>query len=219
MNGNNVIEARKGKQGITHIVSKGNGEKETIKYSAIRGSLSWPTPSSPGCSFILGEEYLYRSETIQRGVIHVLSEKLYEGISLDMMFSKLTDEVSRLHCETIYTDMNYAYVDFIEAYESFRNEKKIRLGYLDQAPFADNYMVGVSKIQDWLKNKRLHNPPAESAVHKELKIFSREDLGASPEINFPAINSLRYAVAAFDKYKPVRSSNRWKRRRRNAMVV
>jgi len=214
----NVIKARKDKGRIVHLVANENGKTGTARWAAIRGGLSWPTGSSAAYSCILAEDLNYAPEIDQRGRIYMLSENLYEGVSLDMMFSKLTDEVTQFHCETIYTNTEESFVDFIEAYADFRSEKRVSLGSLDQAPFADNCMVGVSIIQDWIRTSRMEIPTG-SLIYEELSMFSRQDIDDSPEVKYPAINGLRFALAAFCKSKPPRTSNRWRKGRRNAMTV
>jgi len=217
----NVIEARKSKNQITHIVAKQNGGTESLRYSAIRGGLSWPAGTMPGYHCILAEDFIYfdRDEGgDQRGKLHLLSEYEYPGMSIDAMFAKLTDDVTQLHCGEVYADTKEEYQDYLEAYESYRYDKKVRLGRLDQAPFAENFQLGIALITDWLRTGRLVLPE-QSIVREQLKQVSKQDLDESPENKFYAINGLRFVVAAFHKFKPVRHGGAFKSRRRSAMAI
>lgn len=217
----NVIDARKSRNGVTHIVAKQDGGTEIKKYSAIiRGGLVWPVGSMPAYHCIVGESFVYfdRDEAeSQRGKLHLLSECEYPGLSIDTMLAKLTDNVTQLYCDTVYADIAEKYQDYLEAYENYRYEKKVRLGRLDQAPFADNFQLGVSLINDWLRTGRLILPE-QSIVREQLKRISKQELDDKPEEKFYGINGLRFAIAAFHKFKPVRHSGR-RRGRRNAMAI
>ena len=216
----NVIDARKSRNGVTHIVAKQDGGTEIKKYSAIRGGLVWPVGSMPAYHCIVGESFVYfdKDETeSQRGKLHLLSECEYPGLSIDTMLAKLTDNVTQLYCDTVYADIAEKYQDYLEAYENYRYEKKVRLGRLDQAPFADNFQLGVSLINDWLRTGRLILPE-QSIVREQLKRISKQELDDKPEEKFYGINGLRFAIAAFHKFKPVRHSGR-RRGRRNAMAI
>jgi hypothetical protein len=104
------------------------------------------------------------------------------------------------------------------AYEQYRFDKKIYLGRLEQAPFAENFQLSIALINDWLKTCRLELPE-HSIARQQLKRISKQELDDKPENKFYAINGLRYAVAAFHKFKPVRHGGRWKRNRRGAMAI
>ena len=220
----NVVDTRKSKNGVTHIVANNDGGTEIKKYSAIRGGLSWPAGTMPAYHCIVGEGFVYfdRNEGgDQRGKLHLLAEHEYSGMSIDQMFDKLTDNVVQLNCGTIYThteEEQAAYADYQEAYRDFCYKKKVSLGWLDQAPFADNFQLGIALINDLVKTGRLVLPE-QSIVREQLKRISKEDLDESPENKFYAINGLRFAVAAFHKFKPVKHGGAWKRNRRSAMAI
>ena len=216
----NVIEAKKSKKWITHIVAKQDGGTERKEDSAIRGGLSWPMGVIPGYHCILGEEYVYTNrddKKVQRGKLHLLGEYEYLDTSIDMMFAKLADDVVQLHCGTVYTHTNEEYQDYLEAYRDFCYAKKVSLGRLDQAPFAENFQLGISLIKDWWRTGRLVLPE-QSIVREQLKRIFKQELNDKPEDKFYAINGLRFAVAAFHKFKPVRHRTAYKQRL-NAMSV
>jgi hypothetical protein len=217
----NVIEARKSKNRITHVVAKQDGGTESLIYSAVRGGLSWPAGTMPGYHCILGEEYIYINKDeaeSQRGKLHLLSEHEYPGMSIDMMLARLTDDVTQLHCGEVYADTKEEYQDYLESYQDFCYKKKVSLGRIEQAPFADNFQLGISLINDWLRTGRLVLPE-QSIVREQLKRISKQELDDKPENKFYAINGLRSAVAAFHKFRPVRHSGAWKNRRRSAMAI
>jgi len=218
---NNVIEARKSKKCITHIVAKQDGSTESFSYSAVRGGLSWPMGTMPGYHCILGEEHIYFDRDDlrnQRGKLHLLSECEYPGLSIDQMFDRLTDDAVQFHCGTVYTHTNEEYQDYLEAYRDFCYAKKVSLGRLDQAPFAENFQLGIAFINDWLRTGRLVLPE-QSIIREQLKQISKQELNDKPEDKFSSINGLRFALAAFHKFKPVRYSGAWRRNRSNAMAV
>ncbi len=217
----NVINARKTKRGISHDTITTDGETRTSSYSAVRGGLSWPMGTMPAYHCILGEEHIYFDRDDlrdQRGKLHLLSECEYPGLSIDQMFDKLTDDCARLCCSTVYTLTEEKYTDYLGAYQNFCHEKKIKIGRLEQAPFAENFQLGASLINDWLRTGSLILPE-QSIVREQLKRISKQELADKPEDKFYAINGLRFAVAAFHKFKPVRYGGAWRRNRHSAMAI
>lgn len=218
----NVIEARKTKRGVSHVIVTSNGESKTVSYAAIRAGLAWPVGSLPAYHCILGEEHIYidkDNQRDQRGRIHLLSEQEYQGMSIDAMFAMLTDDCACLYCGCIYTDTAAKYQGCMEAYTQYIYDKKIKIGKLEQAPFANSFNTGTGFIYDWIKNGRLVLPE-KSIAKEQLKRISKQELDDKPEEKFNAINALRHSVGAFHKYKPVRHSGAWRRNhRRNAMAI
>lgn len=217
----NVIEARKTKRGVSHVIVTSNGESKTVSYAAIRAGLAWPVGSLPAYHCILGEEHIYidkDNQRDQRGRIHLLSEQEYQGMSIDAMFAMLTDDCTRLYCGCIYTDTAEEYQDYIEAYTQYVYDKKIKIGNLEQAPFTNSFDTGARLIFDWIKNGRLVLPE-KSIAREQLKRISKQELDDSPETKFNVINGLRRCVGAFHKFKPVRHRGAYKQRRRGAMAV
>ena len=96
----NVIKAERAENGIvTHTIATENGERN-IRYHDIRAGLSWPTEAAPGYYCILGEEYQesHRYEGIdRRGELTLLSENEFQGISLNELFDRLTDDTASLN--------------------------------------------------------------------------------------------------------------------------
>ena len=217
----NVIDARKTKRGVSHVIVTPDGETKTQSYVAIRAGLAWPVGSLPAHFCILAEEHIYldrNEQRDQRGRIHLLSEQEYQGMSIDAMFARLTDDCARLYCGCIYTDTVEEYQDYIEAYTQYIYDKKIKIGNLEQAPFANSFYTGTGLIYDWIKNGRLVLPE-KSIAKEQLKRISKQELDDKPEEKFNAINALRHSVGAFHKFPPVRHSGAWKKRRRSAMAI
>ena len=217
----NVIEARKTKRGVSHMVVTPDGETKNVSFSAVRGGLSWPMSTMPAYHCILAEEHVCFDRDEQRnrrGKLHLLAEHEYSGMSIDQMFDKLTDDVTQLHCGQVYTDTKEEYQDYLEAYQDFCYAKKVNLGRLEQAPTVENFQLGIALITDWSRTGRLILPE-QSIVREQLKRISKQELDNKPEDKFYAINGLRFTIAAFHKFKPVRHGGAWKRRRRSAMAI
>lgn len=201
METSNVIRAEYTEEAIIHVVSNGEEGEQVLKYHDIRGGLSWPTPTSPAYYCIVGEEYqdFHRFEGMKRrGELRLLVEHESDDLSLGKLFSKLTDHVAQLHCRSIYTDLEEPFSGLVESFWNYAYENGVRIGNLTQAPYADNFLLGISWIQDWVK-KGLLNIPEGSAAYSQLKGITKPDLAESPEIRFPGINGLRFVVGAFHK--------------------
>jgi hypothetical protein len=178
-----------------------------VKYSAVRAGLSWPQGLAPAYYCILGEEFLGIDEEgrrEQKGKLKLFAEYEFPGISLNDFFAKLTDDCHLFCCDSIYTDYTFIgdkFGDFAEAFYDYTRNNNIKRGSIQPAPFVDNFLLGVSTIQDWIGTKRLELPE-DTIVHQQLKRITKPDLEESPEVTFYAINGLRFVVGAFDKDRP-----------------
>jgi len=213
-----VTKAERADDGmITHtIITK--ADDKVLYYHDVRAGLSWPTEAAPGYYCILGEKFseTYRFEGMnRRGELRLLVEREFDGISLNDLFAQLTDDTSILECRSIYTDTEEPFEGHVETFWEFVQKKGVKVGSLTQAPFVDNFLLGISWIQDWVKGGLL-SIPETSVAYSQLKTISKPDLAESPEEKFPAINALRFVVGSFQKYRPGQTKftpNRTKARR------
>ena len=190
-------------QSITHKVDQGGGNLRLFKYSSIKGGLSWPTATSPAYYCIWGEPFLEHidtsSTTRPRGRLVLFAEKELASFSLSEFFMKLTDDTSLYLCEDVYADLNEEFSGYKESFRNYSNKEKIKSGSIKQAPYSDNFLLGLSFITDWQKSNLL-DLPQNSVLYRQLKNIKSDDLKDSPECKYYAINALRYAIAAFEKY-------------------
>jgi len=214
MNDYLIVESERQGNCIIHKVASGGVNPDIFKWAAIRAGLSWPSPNSPGFYILIGEEYLEESRygSKSRGKLQVFAEKNYQSLFLDGLFKALTDDCALYHCGKIYTDLPMEEDDNGEAslYREYAYLNHIPLGRLEEAPYSDNFALGVSLIKRWQENGLLVLPE-DSLVRRELKILTKEDLADKPEIRFPAINALRFVISAFEKFKPSSGTFRPKR--------
>ena len=73
------------------------------------------------------------------------------------------------------------------------------MGNLQEAPYSDNFALGISYIRQWI-NDGLLKLPKDSLAYIQLINFSRKDLDTSDvKERFFAINGLRFVIASFHK--------------------
>lgn len=191
---------------ITHnIVTK--GDDKVLHYLDVRAGLSWPTEAAPGYYCVLAEKYTetYRFDGMnRRGELRLLVEREFNGISLNDLFAQLTDDTAMLECRSIYTDIEEPFEGHVEAFWEFVHKKGVKVGSLTPAPYVNNFLLGISWIQDWARDGLL-SVPETTVAYSQLKTISKADLAESPEERFPAINALRFVLGAFHKYLPGRT--------------
>jgi hypothetical protein len=213
-----VVKAqRMDRGGISHVVLREGGGTYTQRYAAIRAGLSWPLGDMKAYHCVVGE---IRAAHEQRGRLELLSEREYESVSIEAIFDHLTDDLTVMLCSNVYTlTEDIGEKDFIEAYQAYMIEKKVN-ARLDQAPFADNFALGIYLVNDWLRMGRLVLPE-KSIVREQLKRISKYELAPQehPEQKYHAINGLRYVLAAFQKFVPPSKRRVSSKRRRGAQVV
>jgi len=196
-----VKSKRNPDRSITQTIWVSNGESEEKRYSTIYGGVSWPSATLPAYFSILGEEYIegidHSDEKKARGKLALLSEYQATGLSLSTLFDKLIDDCILYGCNSIYSTINDAHEEFKLAFWDHTKKRKQWKLSLKSAPYADNFILGMSLLQDW---QQRFDFPDDSILFKQLKSLTKESLNDSPETKFNAINSLRFAVAAFESY-------------------
>jgi hypothetical protein len=166
-------------------------------YLSIRAGLSWPNKSAPAYYCILGQED--RQNQFKRNPIAFF----YEGQSknLNLLLDKLTDHAKMVLCEQIWVDLTGDWECFRDSFIDYCEETETRGLYLRQAPWPENFSYGLGLINDWLAKKSLEIEHGTTLARQLGKI--PEDLSAhtaEPEVEFFAVNALRYALCAFQKY-------------------
>lgn len=207
-----IIESEKNEQEgglITHTVDMGKQLPEKIIYSNIQGGLSWPNQASPGYYVILGQlhhtspDYGNRPS---RSPLKFLAEGQNEFI--EELFGQLTDDAKMLLCEDFFCakapdeahNPKDEWQGYVESFDEYLDDREIGGVYLRAAPYIKNFQFGAAKIREWIRANALEIPKS-SIVYSQLKRMTTVDLRNDPEINFHAVNALRYVVGDFDKHE------------------
>ena len=163
---------------------------------------------------MVGEELIsvaQRREN-QRGKLILLSE--YEApdiLFLSAFFTKLTNDVNLLECNTFYTLTRECqgkdHPGYTEKFQEFMYEKGIGVR-LEEAPWEDNPGLGLDYINEWMK-KGLLQLPEGSLVLNQLRMVVGEKVNQLSE-TLNAVNALRFVVCGFEKYKPNPTLDNWR---------
>jgi hypothetical protein len=174
------------------------GQEDRI-YRTLRAGLVWPNKSAPAYFCILGQ--LDREIAAKRNPIVFLCEG--QSKELNLLFDKLTDQAKILICEEVYVDLSDDRKCFYDSFTDYCEETGTRGLYLSQAPWPDNFAYGLGLIRDWIAKNSLKIEPGTILASQLGKIS--EDLledTAKAEVDFFAVNALRYVLGAFQKYPP-----------------
>jgi hypothetical protein len=209
-----VVESRRTEEEI--IIHK-HDDGTSKQYLAVRGGLSWPLAIDkvrPAYYCIFGEELIsvaQRREN-QRGKLIFLHE--YENpdiLSLSEFFKDLTDYVKLLECNIFYTVTEIFqgkdYRGYTEAFQKFVYDKQSQ-AHLEEAPWADEPILGMNYIKEWMK-KGLLELPEGTLVRDELKKVMEEKVNQLPQ-TLNAVNALRFVVCGFQKDKPNLATKDWR---------
>lgn len=173
------------------------------RYSGVRCGLAWPTPESPAYYCILAEKYVNNSfeyDQPRRGKLILLAEYQHDALNLSAFFQHMTDDYALLHCDKICANLE-DFPSYTQLFLEFTDENKIRNGNMDQAPYADDFTLGLGLISDWKKNGLIELAP-ETIASQQIKSIASQHLADKPENKFFAVNGLRFAVGDFQKNKP-----------------
>ena len=86
-------------------------------------------------------------------------------------------------------------------------EKQIAVG-LEEAPWADEPVLGIYHINSWRK-KGLLDLPEERLVYKQLGMVTTDIVNQLPQ-RLPAVNALRFVISGFQKDRPNPSAKDWR---------
>jgi len=190
---------------IIHVVPEPGKDNKIIKYAAVIGGISWPTEYSPLYFCVMGklwnEESRRSNQEEKKGNLVFLDEHESNSLSLDEGINKLTDSAKRFYCDRFYTNIGEAFAGYIESFQGYvtRNKIKDPRPSLQEAPYNDDFLFGVKLVKDWEREKRIEIPE-DSIAYKQLKPITMEHLKDKPEVNFYAVNALRFVMGAFFKF-------------------
>jgi hypothetical protein len=173
-----------------------DGQPDKV-YLKIRAGLTWPNKSAPAYYCILGQ----RDQLNEMKRYQLIFFCEGQSNELPLLFDKLTDHARMLMCEEIYADFAEDRKCFRDLFSKYCRENQIRGFYLRQAPWPENFSFGLGIIQDWLAKKSLEIDKGTILANQLGKVS--EDLledTAKAEIDFYAVNALRYVLGAFEKH-------------------
>ncbi len=211
-----VLNTRQGKDGSTIHELKDLPEEA---YAGIRCGLSWPNHPAPGYYCIWGElydrTYDYRQREVRRPLTFLAEG---EDNNLDRLLDGLTDDAAMLGCKTVYTDLDRE--DLADFFRDRTRGGRFNV-YLETAPFAREFQVGVGLIEGWRHVGAFRDAglPHESILGGQMRRITDEDLADRPEVNFYAVNAFRFLIGGCQKnpWRPTRGIR--ESRRRDARVL
>jgi hypothetical protein len=134
----------------------------------------------------------------------VFAEYAFSGLSMEAGFSIIQQAISQYLVARVYVDPSEEQSAFTDAWYAFQRQHGLYGIQLTPAPYANNFIFGLSLIQDALKSDTL-DIPKTFQVFEELKQIAKPDLATAPEIKYPAINALRFVIGSF-RSQPVSSA-------------
>jgi hypothetical protein len=116
--------------------------------------------------------------------------------ALPNLLRLLGDEAKVVSCTSVFGDIEGDSESFKDFFWGSPHTKGLSL---QQAPYADNFHIGLSLIKTSFQDRTLVIPN-DSLVGRQLGQIEVENLSENPEVAFPAVDALRHVVAAFDRY-------------------
>jgi len=202
-----IVKAETEKNGlIAHTLDMGGGKLETVRYTAVRAGLAWPSLEASAFYVIMGEEYVgktkYEGQQRQRGKLKIFKEQEISSPFLDNLCLQLTDDCTLFNCKHVYTDLSHDHEADAQFFYDFVYAKKIPHIGLEEAPFVDSFALGISLIKRFMTDGFL-DIPKDSIAREQLKRVTKSHIGnPESEKRFHATTALRFCVAAYHKYVP-----------------
>jgi hypothetical protein len=196
-----IIKREKDLTGNTTLTFQSGDDKPYDRsFSDMRGGLSWPIRDKGGFLVVLG--LLNGAKPGAANAIDLIYEAEF----------KTSDEVAKgaynkaldLSFSTFYTDLtarewNGFNFDFKQYLVKLWGGAAMRILH---SPLAHDFMIGLDVLKRYGKAKGLVMPE-ESLALRQLREIQPDDLKKErPELEFNAVNALRYAVVSYDRIKP-----------------
>jgi hypothetical protein len=183
-------------------------ETSTVRYLDIRGGISWPTSKAPAYCCVVGQEYIRpalmgEDDTTGSGKRVLLAEHESNALSMESFYLKLLDLGGLMGCSDFYVTMpdDRWTCGFLHDFDDFSRGRGGSV-ILNSAYDADNFLLGVTRINQGLGSGNIVIPP-DSIVYSQLQDLTRQDLEDSPEERFHAINGMRHVIGSFHRVPPV----------------
>ena len=200
----NLISVNRKKNAIVHEVDEGRSAPARYKYATIRCGLAWPGASHPGYYIILGEGWADRINQTDglRMAMRVFMEKQHEGLSLDGLFDRMTDDMMTFGCTEIYADIREKNKSFKEGFWQYQEANQGRTIALKQAPWAHDWLKGIQNIFKVIDETNRLRLPEGSIALEQLRRVDKRSAEKEPHKTFWAIEALRHVVGSLEKYPP-----------------
>jgi hypothetical protein len=189
-----IKRARKDKQDGT-VIHEIAGQPDKV-YTDIRVGISWPKESAPGYFCMVGERF--QAGPMKKRSLVLLRE--FQSNDLQELFRVLTDWAVELGCGDSYADLRPENECYVDAFSNFRSENMTGEPFLfiGQASWLENFQFGTILIRDRMKSRALEID-RETIVAAQLGNLTETALMENPEVEFYAVNALRFVVGAFQK--------------------
>jgi hypothetical protein len=179
-------------------------QKESIRFSDVRGGWAWPTDTSPFYCIILGQQFFDEEPYDDKSpAFEVIFEATDTGLDLDRRFNQLADISVLYKCEW-YADCSETHEPEVDSYSD--HAYKMRYGGLQEAPWSDNFRLGVELSKPLVRAHKLIIPK-DTEIFAQLQRITQKDL-AEKEVKsrYYCIEALRHVVCGF-KRDPVTVTN------------
>lgn len=190
-----IQRARKDKKAGT-IIHEIAGQSDAV-FTDIRGGLAWPKETAPGYFCIVGERF--QAGPMKKRPLALLQE--YESNDFQDLLRVLTDTAIALACEDVYADLRPENECFLDGFYNYRREHQTAASvYVGQAPWVENFQYGAILIRDRMKANGLEID-RDSIVASQLGSITETAFleKEKPEVEFYAVNALRFVVGAFQR--------------------
>jgi hypothetical protein len=190
---------------VSHkFVYQDGDQKDTMRFADVRGGWAWPTDTSPFYCIILGQQFFDEEPYDDKSpVFEVIFEATDTGLDLDRRFNQLAD-ISALYKCDFYADCSESHEPEVDSYSD--HAYRMRFGDLQEAPWSDNFRLGVESCKSLVRTNKL-TIPKDTEVFAQLQRITQNDL-ADKDIKrrYYCIEALRHVVCGF-KRDPVTVTN------------
>ena len=168
-------------------------------YTAVRAGIAFAADKSPFHVAVVGQQYIdsgLYADTIPG--FELLYEATDHGLDLEARHNRLADVADLYKCN-FYADLSGINDDAAESYRHFKSKCHYEFGNLLEAPYSQNFRIGIELIKSQVKSHYL-DISKDSPAFGQLSRITEADL-AEPDVRqkFFAVEALRHVMAAFKR--------------------
>jgi hypothetical protein len=161
----------------------------------VRGTISWPTSSSPMYFSIFGQKV--ESDSKGKFPLMLLFEFSAEGPT--EVLRKLLEKTRTFSCTQFYADLRSEHRELYGLFNELRRYHGSPNIRLFPARLPGSFQIGVRLVKEWARSLEI---PEGTVLRDELRRFSKDDLQVGQASDhFPAVNALRLLLSSLE-FKP-----------------
>jgi hypothetical protein len=172
-----------------------DGARQVFHCRDIRGSMVWPTLTSPAYFCIFAQQ----NDLNVHGKLPLVLLSEGQDTLPHKFFQEMIAKAKQYRCRQFYVDFQKENREVINLFNDICRYSRVTFIALKRAPFGSNFSLGLGLTRQWAADGALEIPDG-SIMRSQLSAISAEDLTQQGiEERFYALRTLFYIIGSVEK--------------------